>query len=156
MLAGGSKSCKYGPMDAVNSIRRSFRQRSQAHFLLIIAAAEVLFDPDVETDKQVPAPHLPQLELGKSGAPVAPSDGNDGPCKPAHDRFQRKLDREVEVRGKKRAASVDHLAGSHEFGDISSNGNELTDHDPDCTLAACGRGAFGPLADARGSVASAS
>src|SRR6202040_1763960 len=66
--------------------------------------------PDIEADKQVPAAHLPQLELREPGSPVAPGDGNDRPRKPAYDRLQGKLDREVEVRRKKRAASVDHVA----------------------------------------------
>jgi hypothetical protein len=52
---------------------------------VVAAASEILLDRDVEPDK-------------------------DGPRKPAHDRLQGKLDHEVEIRRKKRAAFVDHLA----------------------------------------------
>ena len=77
---------------------------------VVVAAAEVFFQPDVEADEQVAAAHFLDLELGLARAAVAPGDGHDGPGVPAHDGLERQLDGEVEVRRDERAAALDDLA----------------------------------------------
>ena len=78
--------------------------------LVIVAAREVLFEPDVEADEKVAAAHLADLQLGDARAAVSPSDGNRGPGVSSDNRLQRKLDREVKVRGNQRATSVNYSA----------------------------------------------
>ena len=76
----------------------------------VIAAAEIFLQPNVEADEQVAAAHLPDLQLGLARAAVAPGDGDDGPGEPAHDRFERQFDREIEMRRDQGPAALDDLA----------------------------------------------
>ena len=44
---------------------------------MIVPAAEIFFQPEVENDKEVAASHFPDLQFRDSVAAIAPSDGND-------------------------------------------------------------------------------
>ena len=77
---------------------------------LIIAAAEIFFQPDIEADKKIPASHFLDFELGYAGAAIAPSDGHRCPRKSAHDGLERQFHREIEMRRNQRLAAVNRLA----------------------------------------------
>ena len=76
------------------------------YWLHVITAAEVLLQPDVQTDKKVTAAHFLNLEFSFAGSPVAPCDRDYRPGVPAHDRLERKLYREVEVWSNQWPASI--------------------------------------------------
>src|SRR5450759_5213174 len=61
------------------------------HLFAVIPATEVLFEPDVQADEQVPAPHFLQLELRLAATAVPPSDRNYGPTVSPDDHLQRQL-----------------------------------------------------------------
>ena len=44
---------------------------------MIVPAAEIFFQPEVEDDKEVAASHFTNLQFRDSVASIAPSDGND-------------------------------------------------------------------------------
>src|SRR5579862_5476986 len=94
--------CRYVPKRIGTSTARSL-------FSSVVPAREVLLQPAIERDEQITAAHLSDFELGHSRAPVPPGDRNDRPRIAANDGLQRDLNREIEVRRKKRAATVDHL-----------------------------------------------
>ena len=62
-----------------SSNRRHRNQRSNlggvTRFLLVVAAAKVFFEPDVQADKKVTATHFLDFEFGGAGATIAPSNG---------------------------------------------------------------------------------
>src|SRR5579863_3216190 len=68
-----------------------------------VAPAEVFLQPHIETDEQVAAPHLLDLELRLACPAVAPRNGHRGPRIVPHDHLERDFDSEVEVRRKKRS-----------------------------------------------------
>ena len=74
----------------------------------IIPAREILLQPDIEADEQIAAAHFLDLEFRLTGAAVAPGDGDDGEGKSSDNGFERKLDRDVEVRREDRAYAIDH------------------------------------------------
>ena len=47
------------------------------------------------------------FQLWSARAPVAPGDGDRGPAKAAHDRLERYLHRDVEMRRNQRATAFD-------------------------------------------------
>ncbi len=67
-------------------------------FFIVITAAQVFLQPQIEANEEVPATHLLDLQLGHTRSAVAPGYGNRGPRISADDRFERKLDREIEMR----------------------------------------------------------
>ena len=79
-------------------------------FPFVIAAAQVFLQPQIEADEEVPATHLLDFQLGLTRSAVAPGNGNRGPRISADDRFERKLDREIEMRREHRHAALDHGA----------------------------------------------
>ena len=64
----------------------------------IIAAAEILLQPDVQADEQIPAAHFLDLQLRDAGPAVAPGDRHHRPGVAAHDGLERQLDGEIEMR----------------------------------------------------------
>ena len=54
---------------------------------LIVAAAKVLLEPDVEANEKVAAAHFLDFELGSASAAITPSDGNYCPGVTPHDCF---------------------------------------------------------------------
>ena len=58
-----------------------------ARVFLIVAAAEVFLEPDIQADKKVATAHFLDFELGCTGAAIAPSDGNYCPGVTSHDCF---------------------------------------------------------------------
>src|SRR5215471_5067497 len=66
--------------------------------LPVVAPAEILLQPTIERDEQIPAAHLLNFELRDAIAAVAPGDGDHGPRIAADDGFERKFDGEVKVR----------------------------------------------------------
>src|SRR5688572_16448947 len=77
---------------------------------VVIAAAEILLQPDVGHDEKVAAPHLGQLEFCNAGSPVSPGDRNRCPRKAPNDGLQGKFDRQVEVRREEWPATVNDFA----------------------------------------------
>ena len=75
----------------------------------VISLAEVLFQPDVEADKEVAAAHFLDFQFRRAGAPVAPGNGERGPTKTADDRLERYFHRDIEMRRDERAAALDHF-----------------------------------------------
>ena len=78
------------------------------HLFPVIPTAEILFQPHVENDEQIPAAHLLEHQFCFARPPIAPGDGNHRPGVTAHDRLQRNFNREVEMRGDQRPAAVDN------------------------------------------------
>ena len=44
---------------------------------MIVPAAEIFFQPEVENDKEVAAAHFPDLQFRDSVATIPPGNGND-------------------------------------------------------------------------------
>lgn len=65
---------------------------------LIISPGKILFQPDVKADKEIPATHFLDFELGHAGATIALGDRDGSKTETADDSFQRELDRDVEMR----------------------------------------------------------
>src|SRR5450755_248664 len=78
-------------------------------FSFVISRAEVLLQPDIEANEKIPAAHLFYFQLWGAGAPVAPGYRERGPTKAAHDRLERYLHRDVEMRRDERATAFDHF-----------------------------------------------
>src|SRR4051812_19182179 len=76
---------------------------------LVISTAEILLQPNVKADKQIAAAHFLDLQFRSAAAPVPPGNRNRRPTVAAHNRLQRNLDREVEMRGDQRLAPVDYF-----------------------------------------------
>ena len=64
---------------------------------MVVAAAEVLFEPHVETDEEISTAHLFNFQFRRSDPTVAPGDRNGGPRITPHDCLERNLDRDVEM-----------------------------------------------------------
>src|SRR4030095_4994410 len=88
--------------------------------LLVVTSAEVLFQPDVETDEQVATAHLRESQTALAGTPVPPRDRDDGPREAAHDGLERQLDGQVEMGRDQGTAAVDGLpsVGLERVGDV--------------------------------------
>src|SRR4051812_11060236 len=77
---------------------------------VVVAAAEVMLQEDVEDDEQITAAHLLQTQLGLAGGAVGPRDRDDGVGVAADHGLQWQLDGQVEVRRQQRPDVVDDLA----------------------------------------------
>src|SRR5450755_2394256 len=83
---------------AVRSVLVSRRRHAYGHVLTaIVAAAQVLLEPYVQDDEQIPAPHFLQPELGLAVTPVGPADRDHGVAVAARDGLERQLHGQVEV-----------------------------------------------------------
>jgi len=76
--------------------------------LCVVASAEELFQPDVQANKQIAAPHFLYFEFGFACSSVAPGNRNDRPGVTANDRFEGNFHREIEMGRNEGAAPVDH------------------------------------------------
>ena len=85
---GNVRFAGVAPLGAGQSLHRS----------LVVAFAEIFFQPDVKTDEQVPAPHLFDLKFGDAGPAVSPADGDHGPGITANYGLQREFDGKIEMR----------------------------------------------------------
>lgn len=65
----------------------------------IISSGKIFFQPDVKANKEIPAAHFLDLELGDAGATIAPGDRDGSKTETADYSFQRELDRDVKMRG---------------------------------------------------------
>ena len=63
-----------------------------------IAPRKILLKPHVEADEQVAAAHFLDFELGHTMPAIAPRNRDHREAVAAHDRLQRQLDRDIEVR----------------------------------------------------------
>jgi len=73
---------------------------------MIVPAAEIFFQPEVENDKEVAAAHFPDLQFRDSVTAIAPSDGYNRKGVTADDSFEGEFHREVEVGREKRAEAI--------------------------------------------------
>ena len=73
----------------------------------VVAAREIFLDEHVEHDEQIPASHLLNAELRLAGFTSVPVGRHDGPGISAHDRLERYLHRDVEMRRNQRATAFD-------------------------------------------------
>ena len=78
-------------------------------FLTIITTRKILFKPDIQTYKEIPAPHLLNLEFGFSRPPVAPGDGDYSPAVSTNNCLEGDFHCEVKVRGDQRPTAVDDI-----------------------------------------------
>src|SRR5262249_51343717 len=76
--------------------------------LHVVAPAEELFQPDVQANKPIAAPHFLGFHFGYTCSSGAPGNRDDGPGVTANDRFEGNLHREIEVRRYEGAAPIDH------------------------------------------------
>src|SRR5262245_57711314 len=81
----------FGP-DVIANRTRSYREVRLNALAAIIAAAEILFEPNVHDDEEIPASHFSQSQLGSPGPTVSPGDRYCRPRVAADDRLQRELD----------------------------------------------------------------
>src|SRR2546425_4561944 len=77
---------------------------------VVIAAREMLLQPEIQNDEEIPAAHLLKLQLGNSGAAIGPGDWYDCERISADDRLQRHLHGEIEVWRDQRRQALNHLA----------------------------------------------
>ena len=73
---------------------------------MIVPAAEIFFQPEVENDKEVAAAHFPDLQFRDSVATIPPSNGDDRKGVTANDSFEGEFHREIEVGREKRAETI--------------------------------------------------
>ena len=67
------------------------------------------FEKHIQYDEHVAAPHFLDPELRDAKRPTAPADGDHRVRLAAHDRFQRQLDRQVEVTRENGLDPIDHM-----------------------------------------------
>ena len=77
---------------------------------MVIAARKNLLKPEIQDDEQVPAAHLLQLQLGETSLAVGPTHRDYVVGVAADNRFERHLDREIEMRRDQRLNSLNHFA----------------------------------------------
>src|SRR5438552_12074774 len=77
---------------------------------LVVAAAEIFFQPNIKADEQVAAAHFLYFEFWSAGAAVAPGNRNDRPGVAAHNRFERQFDGEIKVRSDQGTAAFNDRA----------------------------------------------
>lgn len=65
---------------------------------MVIAAAEIFFQPDIHADEQISAAHFFDLEFGLAGPAIAPRNRDNRPTVTANDRFEWQLDGDIKVR----------------------------------------------------------
>ena len=92
--------------DKMADVAGKMGNQKKALKLIIVPAAEIFFQPEVENNKEVAASHLPYLQFCDSVATIAPSDGNDRKGVAANDSFEWQLNREVKVGREKRAETI--------------------------------------------------
>ena len=73
---------------------------------MIVPAAEIFFQPEVEDDKEVATSHFSNLQFRDSVAAITPSNGDNRKGVAANDGFEGEFYREVEVGGEKRAEAI--------------------------------------------------
>ena len=73
---------------------------------MIVPAAEIFFQPEVEDDKEVATSHFSNLQFRDSVAAITPSNGDNRKGVAANDSFEGYFDREVEVGREKRAETI--------------------------------------------------
>src|SRR6516162_7993663 len=78
------------------------------HRLYVVAPAEKLFQPDVQANKQIAAPHFLDFEFGLAGSSVAPGNWYGCPGVTANDRLKGNLHREIKMGSNQGTASIDH------------------------------------------------
>ena len=66
---------------------------------LIISSGKIFFQPNIEANEEVATAHFLDLELGGSGAAIAPCNGHDGVGVTPHDRLEGQFDSNVKMRG---------------------------------------------------------
>src|SRR5688572_9902558 len=76
--------------------------------LSIVTPTEILLQPHVGTDKEVATAHLLDLQLRLAVFPVLPGNWHYGPSIAPHNGLQGDLDGQIEMRGQKGAAALDH------------------------------------------------
>jgi hypothetical protein len=69
----------------------------QTHPSEVITSAKILFQPNVEADKQVTAAHFFDFKLRFSTPAIAPGNWNNGPAVPADDGLERDFNCEIKM-----------------------------------------------------------
>src|SRR4030095_2687738 len=64
---------------------RNFWRTVRCGLFLVVTSAEVILEPNIQTDKQVSAPHLAELQIRLARSTVSPSDRNNFPSVTADD-----------------------------------------------------------------------
>ena len=73
---------------------------------MIVPAAEIFFQPEVENDKEVAAAHFPDLQFRDSVATIPPSNGDNRKGVTANDSFEGEFYCEVKVGREKRPEAI--------------------------------------------------
>lgn len=75
---------------------------------MIVAAAEILLQPYIQTDEEIAAAHFPDFQLGLPVAAISPCDGRDRPRIASYNGLQGQFHSEIEMRRNERPAPIDH------------------------------------------------
>src|SRR5207302_3025574 len=69
---------------------------------VIITTSKMFLQPQVQDNKQIPTPHLPNFQLGDTGLSVRPANRHDREGKAAYNGLQRHLHGEIKMWGNER------------------------------------------------------
>ena len=67
-------------------------------FAAVIAAAEILFQPNIQADEKIAAAHFLHFEFWNATAPVVPGNGDNRPAIASHNCLQRQFNSQIEMR----------------------------------------------------------